>query len=110
MFNVILTPKLVIQSIRLRYRKNVRNNLFNFALIFCVTLTSFFSSSKLSNTANYTDWRGLKNGKPYVKIKCNETALYYWIMQYSDCVKVMSPASFVDKIKEGLKKGLERYE
>ena len=51
-----------------------------------------------------------KSGKPYVKIKCNETALYYWVMQYSDCVKVISPVSFVDKIKEGLKKGLERYE
>lgn len=51
-----------------------------------------------------------KSGKPYVKIKCNETALYYWVMQYSDCVKVISPVSFVDKIKKGLKKGLERYE
>ena len=51
-----------------------------------------------------------KSGKPYVKIKCNETALYYWVMLYSDCVKVISPVSFVDKIKEGLKKGLERYE
>ena len=51
-----------------------------------------------------------KSGKPYVKIKCNETALYYWVMQYSDCVRVISPVSFVDKIKEGLKKGLERYE
>ena len=51
-----------------------------------------------------------KNDKLYVKIKCNENALYYWIMQYSDCVKVISPTSFVEKIKEGLKKGLERYE
>ena len=62
------------------------------------------------------DWFGKnaqisrKNNKLYVKIKCNENALYYWIMQYSDCVKVISPTSFVEKIKEGLKKGLERYE
>lgn len=62
------------------------------------------------------DWFGenaqisRKKDKLYVKIKCNENALYYWIMQYSDCVKVISPTSFVEKIKEGLKKGLERYE
>ena len=62
------------------------------------------------------DWFGenakIKNkkGKLSVDIKCNEAALYYWIMQYSDCVKVNSPDSFVEKIKDGLKKGLERYE
>ncbi len=62
------------------------------------------------------DWFGenakIKNkkGKLRADIKCNEEALYYWIMQYSDCVKVNSPASFVEKIKDGLKKGLERYE
>ena len=45
----------------------------------------------------------------YFKVKCNEMALYYWIMQYSDCVKVISPASLVEKTKEGLQKALERY-
>lgn len=50
-----------------------------------------------------------KEGKAYIKVKCNEMALYYWIMQYSDCVKVISPASLVEKTKEGLQKALERY-
>ena len=50
-----------------------------------------------------------KDGKAYIKVKCNEIALYYWIMQYSDCVKVISPASLVEKTKEGLQKALERY-
>ena len=50
-----------------------------------------------------------KDGKVYIKVKCNEMALYYWIMQYSDCVKVISPASLVEKTKEGLHKALERY-
>jgi len=50
-----------------------------------------------------------KDGKAYIKVKCNEMALYYWIMQYSDCVKVISPASLVEKTKEGLIKALERY-
>lgn len=51
-----------------------------------------------------------KDGKTYIKVKCNETALYYWIMQYSDCVKVISPSSLVEKTKEGLMKALERYQ
>ena len=50
-----------------------------------------------------------KDGKAYIKVKCNEMAPYYWIMQYSDCVKVISPASLVEKTKEGLQKALERY-
>lgn len=50
-----------------------------------------------------------KEGKAYFKVKCNEMALYYWIMQYSDCVKVISPASLVEKTKEGLQKALEKY-
>ena len=50
-----------------------------------------------------------KDGKAYIKVKCNEMALYYWIMQYSDWVKVISPASLVEKTKEGLQKALERY-
>lgn len=61
------------------------------------------------------DWFGenfkLKNkdNKIYAKVKCNEAALYYWVLQYSDCVKVISPTSLVLKIKEGLKNALERY-
>lgn len=63
----------------------------------------------------FKDWFGEnaklshKDGKAYIKVKCNEMALYYWIMQYSDCVKVISPASLVEKTKEGLQKALERY-
>lgn len=62
------------------------------------------------------DWFGdkakikVKNNKPTVEITCNETALYYWVMQYSDCMKVISPSSFAIKIKEGLEKALKRYE
>lgn len=50
-----------------------------------------------------------KDGKAHITVKCNEMALYYWIMQYSDCVKVISPTSLVEKTKEGLQKALERY-
>lgn len=62
------------------------------------------------------DWFGdnskLKeeDGKIHAFIKCNENALFYWIMQYSDCVKVISPNSFVDKVKNGLKGAIAKYE
>lgn len=51
-----------------------------------------------------------KDDKTIATIRCNENALYYWVMQYADDVKVISPASFVDEIKSGLKKALEKYE
>ncbi len=62
------------------------------------------------------DWFGenskisYKNEKILAHVKCNETALYYWTLQYADVVKAISPISFVDKIKEGLKEALKRYE
>ena len=61
------------------------------------------------------DWFGesaklrTKDGKTYANIKCNETSLYYWIMQYSDCVKAISPSSFVERIKKGLEKAIRKY-
>lgn len=79
---------------------------------------SVIAELKLDNDSDILfvkDWFGdnakisHKNGKTYVNVKCNETALYYWIMQYSDSVTVISPASLVSKIKEGLQKALERY-
>ena len=51
-----------------------------------------------------------KNEKILAHVKCNESALYYWTLQYADVVKAISPISFVDKIKEGLKEALKRYE
>ena len=48
--------------------------------------------------------------KLYASIKCNENALYYWIMQYSSVMKVISPESLVNKVKEGLKKALDKYQ
>ena len=62
------------------------------------------------------DWFGenskicYKDDKILARVRCNETALYYWTLQYADVVKVISPISFVDKIKEGLKEALKRYE
>jgi len=61
------------------------------------------------------DWFGetsriySENEKIYASVKCNEDALFYWVMQYSEFVKVISPDRFVERIKDGLKKALERY-
>ena len=50
------------------------------------------------------------NGEIHAYISCDESSLYYWVMQYSSHVKVVSPSKFVEKIKEGLKNALKKYE
>ena len=62
------------------------------------------------------DWFGdnakihFKDEKIIATIKGDEKALYYWIMQYSDCVTVLSPLSLVEKIKKGLMDAIRRYQ
>ncbi len=80
------------------------------------TIDATLELDEISSILYIKDWFGdaariwSKNNKTYVSVRCNENALYYWIMQYSDCVKVLAPVDFVAKIKEGLKKALGRYE
>lgn len=56
------------------------------------------------------DWFGdniklyQENGKIRVNLKCNENALFYWVMQYGEHVKVLSPDSLIDKVKAVLNK------
>ena len=62
------------------------------------------------------DWFGnnaklkVKDNKIHTFIKCNENALFYWVMQYSNCIKVISPSSFVDRVKKALKQAISKYE
>lgn len=62
------------------------------------------------------DWFGdnakvhFKDEKIIATIKGDKKALYYWIMQYSDCVTVLSPLSLVEKIKKGLMDATRRYQ
>lgn len=62
------------------------------------------------------DWFGdnakihFKDEKIIATIKGDEKALYYWIMQYSDCVTVLSPLSLVERIKKGLIDATRRYQ
>ncbi len=61
------------------------------------------------------DWFGesakirSKDDKIYASVRCNENAIYYWLMQYSDCVKLISPDALVERVKKGLENALERY-
>ena len=61
------------------------------------------------------DWFGesakikMVNDKPHAFIKCNEMSLFYWLLQYSDCIKVVSPLSFAKKVKDELEKALNKY-
>lgn len=61
------------------------------------------------------DWFG-KNAKTYKKddklyadIKCNESALFYWYMQYSETMTIVSPQSLIDRVKKEAKRILNKY-
>ena len=69
------------------------------------------------NSIQYVvDWFG-KNAKVYKKgdklyadIKCNESALFYWYMQYSETLTIVSPQSLIDRVKKEAKRIIEKYE
>lgn len=50
------------------------------------------------------------NDEIHAYVRCDENSLYYWVMQYSSNVKVVAPLSFVEKVKDGLKNALNKYE
>jgi len=62
------------------------------------------------------DWFGKnartykKDGKLYADIKCNESALFYWYMQYSECVTIISPQSLIDRVKAEAERIVKKYE
>ena len=61
------------------------------------------------------DWFGnnakiyKKDDKILVSLRCNESALFYWCMQYSESVKVLSPESLKERIKQEALAILEKY-
>ena len=61
------------------------------------------------------DWFG-KNAKIYKEdgnlkahVKCNETALFYWVMQYSEHIKIESPQELIDKVVGAANNIIEKY-
>ena len=69
------------------------------------------------NAVQYVvDWFG-KNAKIYKKddkliadIKCNESALFYWYMQYSETFTIISPQSMIDRVKKEAERIVKKYE
>ncbi len=61
------------------------------------------------------DWFGdkaklrIKDEKIVATVKCNETALIYWIMQYGEFMKVLSPSSLIDKVLETAHRTIDKY-
>lgn len=49
------------------------------------------------------------NDKIHVNLTCNENALYYWILQYSEHVKVISPDTLIERVKAGAHRILDQY-
>ncbi|MCD8209535.1 MAG: WYL domain-containing protein [Coprobacillus sp.] len=68
------------------------------------------------NTRHVVDWFGsnasfyTSGDKIFAKVRCNETSLMYWALQYCDCIKVLEPESLKQKVIEAHKKALEKYE
>ena len=62
------------------------------------------------------DWFGRnartykKDDKLYADIKCNESALFYWYMQYSECVTIISPQSLIERVKAEAERIVKKYE
>lgn len=61
------------------------------------------------------DWFGKKakitkeDGKLYATIRCNEDSLFYWILQYGDDFKLLSPTTLVERIKKHLNGQVQKY-
>ena len=58
-----------------------------------------------------------KNAKIYKKedrlladIKSNESALFYWYMQYSETFTIISPQSLIDRVKNEAERIIKKYE
>lgn len=61
------------------------------------------------------DWFGTNatiyenNGKLYSNIKSNDSAFFFWALQYQEHIKVLSPNSMVDKIVKTLEESIKKY-
>ncbi|MBR6226392.1 MAG: WYL domain-containing protein [Bacilli bacterium] len=62
------------------------------------------------------DWFGenaklySKDDKLYADIRSNESALFYWYMQYSETLRIVSPQSLIDRVKAEAERILKKHE
>ena len=70
----------------------------------------------LNSVVFVKDWFGKnsriyrKDDKLYADIKSNESALFYWYMQYSETITIISPQSLIDRVKNEAERILTKYE
>ena len=50
-----------------------------------------------------------KDDKLYASIRSNENALFYWYMQYSENLKIVSPISLIEKVKNEALHIIKKY-
>ena len=61
------------------------------------------------------DWFGNKarlvekDGVLLAKIKCNESSLFYWVLQYGDEFTLLDPEPLVQRLREHIKRQSEKY-
>ena len=62
------------------------------------------------------DWFGDKafvrkdeNGNTIVNIRCDEDALFYWLLQYGEGVRLLTPQKLKDKLKNHYEEQIKRY-
>ena len=54
-------------------------------------------------------YRYSEKGNIHATIVCNEHALFYWCMQYSENIKVTSPQSLINRIKTEAERMIKKY-
>lgn len=61
------------------------------------------------------DWFGdnakiyKKDGKLYARIRSNDSALFYWYMQYSETMTILSPQSLIERVRKEAERIVEKY-
>ena len=50
-----------------------------------------------------------KDGNIYTNVRCNRTALKFWVLQYSKEITLISPTDLVEEIRQHLKEKLDEY-
>ena len=46
----------------------------------------------------------------YAEIKCNENALFYWYMKYSEAITIITPKTLIERVKKEAKRIIDKYE
>ncbi len=98
---------------RFRIEEYVKENIYMFGN---KSVTATLKLTREDYLTYIYDWFGkdvkkrkLPDGTLYVKVKVNEQALVYWLLQYGAVAKLITPDSTLHKVREELKRLNEYY-